>query len=133
MGHRRIHNLDWVYIVSSIPVLMFYAAGLSGWFFDYPLVLFFSIFILFAMPLVLILLRSSNAIAWNITMLWVSSTLMILRILYGIVFEGLLEGFAPLRVERLAQSAPMLLGIIVFSLGWAVVWTKYFRRLTISV
>lgn len=43
-----------VYLIGSIPVLMFYAAGLAGWFFDYPIPLFITILGLLAIPLVLI-------------------------------------------------------------------------------
>ena len=46
-----------VYIIGSIPVLLYYSAGLSGWFFEYPIVLFLAIFFLLASPLVLILLN----------------------------------------------------------------------------
>ena len=35
-----------IYVISSIPVLLFYAAGLSGWFFDYPIPLFLLILFL---------------------------------------------------------------------------------------
>ena len=66
-----------VYIVCSIPVLMFYAAGLSGWFFDYPLGLFVAIFLLLAIPLLLILLKSPRAPQWNIAMVWVASILIV--------------------------------------------------------
>ena len=40
MGRERVYGIrGWllVYIVCSIPVLLFLSAGLSGWFFDYPI------------------------------------------------------------------------------------------------
>ena len=124
-----------VYIVASIPVLMFYAAGLSGWFFDYPLVLFVTIFLLLAIPLLLILVKSPKAPQWNITMLWTASTLITLRIIYGVLFQRIQEGRPPMTdedLDRLVGAMPTLLGIVAFSLGWAIVWSKYFKKSTHS-
>lgn len=118
-----------VYIVGSIPVLMFYAAGLSGWFFDYPIGLFISIFILLAIPLLLILLKSPKAPQWNIAMMWGASTLIILRIIYGVLFQGGQEGRPPLSDEELFVATLVILGIVTFSLGWSIIWTKYFKKL----
>ena len=124
---------DWllVYIIVSIPVLMFYAAGLSGWFFDYPLVLFLVIFLFLAIPLLLILLKSPKAPRWNIAMLWIASILITLRIIYGVLLgevQRVQEGQPPLSNERLLVAMPTLLGIVIFSLGWATIWTKYFKK-----
>ena len=47
-----------VYIIGSIPLLTVYSMGLSGWFFEYPIGLMLAIFILLAVPLLLVL-RSS--------------------------------------------------------------------------
>lgn len=116
------------YIVGSIPVLMFYAAGLSGWFFDYPLVLFIAIFLLLAIPLLLILLKYPKAPQWNIAMLWVAAILITLRIIYGVLFTGVQEGRPPLSGEELLGAIPIFLGIVTFSLGWAIIWTKYFKK-----
>ena len=55
-----------VYFICSIPLLMVYSMGLSGWFFDYPLALMVVIFLSLALPLVLILLKSPRAPHWNI-------------------------------------------------------------------
>ena len=118
-----------VYIVCSIPVLMFYAAGLSGWFFDYPLGLFIAILLLLAIPLLLILLKSPNALQWNIAMLWVASILIALRIIYGVLFQSIQEGRPRVSGEELLAAMPILLGIVVFSLGWAMVWTRYLKKL----
>jgi uncharacterized protein with PQ loop repeat len=117
-----------VYIIGSIPVLMFYAAGLSGWFFDYPLVLFLVIFLLLAIPLLVILLKSPKAPQWNIAMLWIASILITLRIIYGVLFQRVQEGLPPLSGEELLGAMPTLLGIVTFSLGWAIIWTKYFKK-----
>jgi len=117
-----------VYIIGSIPVLMFYAAGLSGWVFDYPLGLFIALFLLLAIPLLLILLKSLKAPQRNIAMLWVASTLITLRIIYGVLFQRIQEGEPSLSGEELLGAMPILLGIVTFSLGWAIIWTKYFQK-----
>jgi uncharacterized protein with PQ loop repeat len=121
---------DWllVYIIVSIPVLMFYAAGLSGWFFDYPLALFVAIFLLLAIPLALILLKSPKAPRWNIAMLWIATILLTLRITYGILFQRVQEGLPRLSREELLDAMPTLLSIEIFTLVWAIIWTKYFRK-----
>jgi len=123
------------YIIGSIPVLLFYSAGLSGWFFEYPLVLVLAIFLLLAIPLLLILLKSPRAPRWNIAMLWISSILIILRIVTGVLFQRVIGGLPQLSGEelvasqvRLLDALPLLIGIVVFSLGWAIIWTKYFKN-----
>ena len=130
-GYRAKGIRGWslVYVIGSIPVLLFHAAGLSGWFFDYPLALFLAIFLLLAIPLVLLLVNSPNAPRWNIAMLWTASSLITLRILYGVLFQRIQEGQPPLNGEELLGAMPTLLGIVAFSVGWAIIWTKYFKRL----
>ena len=123
-----IRGWSLVYIIGSIPVLLFHAAGLSGWFFDYPIALFLVIFLLLAIPLVLLLMKSPKAPQWNIAMLWTASSLITLRILYGVLFQRIQEGQPPLNGEELLGAMPTLLGIVAFSLGWAIVWTRYFKR-----
>ena len=117
-----------VYIIGSIPVLLFYAAGLSGWFFDYPLVLFGAIFLLLAIPLALIVLKSPKAPRWNIAMLWIAAILLTLRITYGVLFQRIQEGQPRLNREELLDAMPTLLAIEIFTLAWAIIWTKYFRK-----
>jgi hypothetical protein len=117
-----------VYVVGSIPVLLFYAAGLSGWFFDYPLGLFVTIFLVLAVPLLLILLKTAKAPQWNIAMVWAASLLITLRIVDGVLFQASRDGRPRLGGEELLAAAPTLLGITVFSLGWAMVWTKYLKK-----
>lgn len=114
-----------VYIIGSIPVLMFYSAGLSG-VVGYPLVLALVIFLLLAIPLLLILLKSAKAPQWNIAMLWIAAILLILRIVGGLLFHE--EGQPPVSRERLLEAIPILIGIVTFSLGWAIIWTKYFKN-----
>ncbi len=98
-----------VYIIGSIPVLMFYSAGLSEWFFEYPLVLVLVIFLLLAIPLLLILLKSPKAPQWNIAMLWIASILITLRIVSGILFQRVIDGLPPLSGEELVASHKRLL------------------------
>ena len=125
---KGIRGWSLVYIIGSIPVLLFHAAGLSGWFFDYPIALFLVIFLLLAIPLLLLLVNSSKAPQWNIAMLWIASILITLRILYGVLFQRIQEGQPPLSSEELLGAMPALLGIVAFSLGWAIIWTKYPKR-----
>ena len=131
MAGNRVNGIKgWssVYIIGSIPVQLFHAAGLSGWFFDYPIALFLVIFLLLAIPLLLLLVNSPKAPQWNIAMLWIASILITLRILYGVLFQRIQEGQPPLSSEELLGAMPALLGIVAFSLGWAIIWTKYFKR-----
>ena len=131
MAGNRVNGIKgWslVYIIGSIPVLLFHAAGLSGWFFDYPIALFLVIFLLLAIPLLLLLVNSPKAPQWNIAMLWIASILITLRILYGVLFQRIQEGQPPLSSEELLGAMPALLGIVAFSLGWAIIWTKYLNR-----
>lgn len=117
-----------VYVVSSIPVLMFYSAGLSGWFFDYPIALFIAILLLLATPVVLVLLRSPKAPRCNIAMVWIASILITVRIVYGLLFQAMLESRPRVSGEELLAAAPILVGTVVFSLAWAILWTKYFKQ-----
>ena len=61
-------------------------------------------------------------------MLWTASILITLRILYGVLFQRIQEGQPPLSSEELLGAMPALLGIVAFSLGWAIIWTKYLKR-----
>ena len=126
-GTRGVQGWLLVYIVCSIPVLLFFSAGLSGWFFDYPIGLWLAIFLVLASPLLLVLLRSSEAPQWNIAALWIASILITVRIVYGVLFQRIQEGLSQLTRAELLDALPLLLGIVIFSLGWATVWTKYFN------
>ncbi len=126
-GVKGIQGWLLVYIVCSIPVLLFFSAGLSGWFFDYPIGLWLAIFLVLASPLLLVLVRSSEAPQWNIAALWIATILITVRIVYGVLFQRIQEGLPQLTREELLDALPLLLGIVIFSLGWATVWTKYFK------
>ena len=79
MGRERAYGIrGWllVYVLCSIPVLLFFSAGLAGWFLDYPIGLWLTIFLVLASPLLLIVLRSSEAPRWNIAALWIASILI---------------------------------------------------------
>ena len=91
MGNSGLNGWLLVYVIGSIPVLMFYSAALSGWFFDYPIVLFLVILLLLAIPLLFILLKSPKAPRWNIAMVWIASALITLRIIYGVLFQATQE------------------------------------------
>ena len=130
MGAERARGVrGWllVYLVCSIPVSMFFAAGLSGWFLDYPIGLWLTLFLVLASPLLLIVLRSSAAPRWNIAALWIAAISITVRIVHGVLFQRILEGRPRLTGEELADALPLLLGIVFFALGWATAWTKYFR------
>ena len=128
-GKRLEGKNGWllVYFICSIPLLMVYSMGLSGWFFDYPFVLMLVIFLLLAIPLLLILLKSPKAPQWNIAMLWIVAVLMTLRSLSVFLFPMASEGQPPLSSEELPVVILTLLGIVSLSLGWAMIWTKYFK------
>ena len=132
MGNSGLNGWLLVYVIGSITVLMFYSAALSGWFFDYPIVLFLVILLLLAkaptIPLLFILLKSPKAPRWNIAMVWIASALITLRIIYGVLFQATQEARPPVSGEELLAAMPTLLGTVVFSLGWAAIWTRYFRR-----
>ena len=117
-----------VYIVGSIPILTVYSMGLSGWFFEYPIVLMLAIFIVLAIPLLLILMKSPRAPHWNITALWTAAVLMTLRSISVIVFPMSGEDDPPLRGEELLAVVQTLSVIVAVSLGWALAWTLYFKK-----
>jgi|TARA_Y100000310_G_C20515544_1_gene730996 hypothetical protein len=106
-----------VYLIGSVPLLVFYSAGLSGWFFDYPIGLMIGILLVLVVPLVLLVLKVASAPTWNIALLWVGAGLISLRILYGVVL-----------MERALQRSEFLTmaAIVSVALTWAIVWTWYF-------
>jgi len=99
---------------------MFYSMGLSGWFFEYPFLLMLMIFVVLAIPLFLILLKSPKAPKWNIAALWIIVILMTLRSASVFLF--------PISSEELLVVVQTLFGVVFISLGWAIVWTLYFRK-----
>ena len=114
-----------IYLLASIPPMMVYAVGLSGAFFDYPPLLMLVGFLLFSVPLWLILWKSPKAPKWNIAMLWIMAGLIALRSVGVLVSPS--GGGASLGGDELPAVVGSLAGIVLFSLGWAIVWTKYFR------
>ena len=106
-----------VYLIGTVPLLLFYSAGLSGWFFDYPLGLFLAIFLVLVVPLVLLVLKVPSAPVWNIALLWVGAGLISLRVLHGVLL-----------MERALQRSEGLTLVVIVSvaLAWAIVWTWYF-------
>ena len=119
----------WIYLVGSVLLTTINSMGLSGWFFDYPVPLMVVIFLLLASPLALIPLKSRRAPQWNIAVLWIVVALMTLRSLNVFVLPLDSEGQAPLRGEELVATALTLSTIVSVSLGWAIVWTRYFTQL----
>ncbi len=117
-----------VYIVGSIPLLTVYSMGLSGWFFEYPVALMLAIFIVLAVPLLLVLRKSPQAPRWNTAALWIMATLMILRSISVILFPMGSEDAPPLRGDELLGVVKPLAVIVVASLGWATLWTQYFKK-----
>ena len=112
-----------VYLIGSIPPLMVYSMGLSGWFFEYPIWLVAAIFLLLAVPLLLIPFRSPKAPMWNIAMLWVVVALMTLRSISVFVESG-----GEMSREELADTVVVLSQIVGFSIVWALLWTGYFKK-----
>lgn len=117
-----------VYIVGSIPLLTVYSMGLSGWFFEYPVALMLAIFIVLAVPLLLVLRKSPQAPRWNTAALWIMATLMILRSISVILFPMGSEDAPPLRGDELLGVVKPLAVIVAASLGWATLWTQYFKQ-----
>lgn len=108
------------YWIGSLPLMMFYSVGLSGFFFDYPFGLALVIFLFLAIPLLLIPLRLPIAPRWNIAELWLVVVLMVSRAL-GVFMT-------PLSAEELPVVTAALVGIVAFSLVWAIGWTQYFTQ-----
>jgi len=114
-----------LYLVASVPLMFLYAVGLSGLFSDYPLVPMIAIFLIFLVPLALLASRSPGAPRWNIGMLWMTAGLMTLRSLAVLISPFLAEGPDLAVLPTISTIVP---GVVAFSCGWAIVWTKYFRQ-----
>ena len=106
-----------VYLIGSLPLLTFYSAGLSGWFFDYPIGLFIGILLVLLVPPVLLVLKVPSAPTWNIVLLWVVAGLISVRILYAV-----------LRMQKALQMYEgLILSVsVLVAIAWAIVWTRYF-------
>ena len=113
-----------VYLIGSIPLLTMYSMGLSGWFFEYPFILMVTIFLVLAIPLLLIILKSPKAPRWNISMWWIIVVLMTLRSISVFLEPGGKE----MNIKEMLSVALTLLVIVSISLVWAIIWTKYFNK-----
>ena len=113
-----------VYLIGSIPLLIMYSMGLSGWFFEYPFILMVIIFFVLAIPLWLIMLKSLKAPQWNISMWWTIVVLMTLRSISVFLEPGGKE----MNIKEMLSVALTLLVIVSISLVWAIIWTKYFKK-----
>jgi len=113
-----------VYLIGSIPLLIMYSMGLSGWFFEYPFILMVIIFFVLAIPLWLIMLQSPKAPRWNISMWWIIVVLMTLRSISVFLEPGGKE----MNIIEMLSVALTLLIIVSISLVWAIIWTKYFKK-----
>ena len=114
-----------LYLVASVPLMSLYAVGLSGLFSDYPLAPTIAIFVIFLVPLWLLASKSPGAPRWNIGMLWMTAGLMTLRSLAVLISPFLAEGPDSAALPTISTFVP---GVVAFSCGWAIVWTKYFRQ-----
>ena len=76
---RGVRGWLLVYLIGSIPLLMVYSIGLSGWVFDYPIGFMMVMFLVFAVPLALILLQCPSAPQWNIVALRTTAVFITLR------------------------------------------------------
>lgn len=111
----------WVYVAGSVPLLGVYAMGLSGWFFEYPPLLMFGLFAVFAAPLAMLVLGIRGASRWNVVMLWAALGLLTLRVLNLFVGPG--------SVDAMPVSGSVTVAVIIAAgLAWALGWTRYFRR-----
>ena len=123
---RGVRGWLLVYLVGSIPLLMVYSIGLSGWVFDYPIGFMMVMFLVFAVPLALILLQFPSAPQWNIVILRTTAVLMTLRSISVSLMSGSNEQMSSADWNLVA---PTLVGLISTAVGWATAWTlMYFRH-----
>lgn len=109
----------WIYCLCTIPLAAFYAAGLSGWFYDYPRPLFAGLFVLFVLPLAMLVFKTPHAVVTNVVWLWVGASLLTIRIGHGLYMGG--------DIPSDPRIIAMLVGYILVGFAWAVGWTIYFN------
>ena len=109
----------WAYFMGSVPLAVFYAAGLSGWFYDYPRPLFASLCLIFLMPLALLVLKVPFAPLVNIIGLWAGAILLTVRIGHGLCKGG--------DIPSDPRHLTLLGSFIVTCFAWAVIWTLYLK------
>ncbi len=115
-----------LYLIGSLPLITFCAGGLSGWFYDYPLPLFFGILLVLAVPLVLMVMQYPQAHLVNTGLVWFIAVLLTLRMISPMYW---MEGSAALQEsERFILAVRMLVGIATVTFTWALIWTLYFLR-----
>ncbi len=127
MDEKRVAGIGgWllVYMIGSIPLLIMYAMGLSGWFFEYPFSLMVVLFTGFAAPLLLIVRKSPSAPRWNILM-WRSVAVLITLRSISIFIE---PGSENMTGDEALGLVLTLLPIVAIAVEWTVVWTNYFRK-----
>lgn len=112
-----------VYLIGSMPLLVMYSMGLSGWFFEYPLGLMVGLFVVFAIPLLLILFKSPQAPRWNITTWRTVAILITLRSISIFVEPGSEE----MGGDEAFGLILTLLPVVSIAVAWAMLWTRYFR------
>ena len=108
-----------LYVIGSIPVSLFHAAGVAGRFFDYHPGVLAGVFLVLAAPLALVVSRSASAPAWNIAALWVGAASTTVILVHGVLSSD------PARVKEVTR---MVAVIVVVSVSWAAIWTAYFLR-----
>jgi len=108
-----------VYLIGSVPLTLFYAAGLSGRFFNYRMGVLAGLFVVLAAPLVMVILQYSSAPAWNIASLWAGAGSISLVVLLGALSAD---------EARFKEVDVTVMVIIAISIAWAVVWTMYFLK-----
>lgn len=116
------HLNGWLlcYIIASIPVFAFWSAGLAGWFFNYPLVLFGGILLVLLTPLALLLIGVPAAPLFNVAALWTGATLLVGRVTWGWMHAD---------EDRLTfEALAILTGSGGFAVAWALVWTLFLTR-----
>jgi hypothetical protein len=122
MKKEPVHGIKgWllVYLICSIPLLVFYTGAFAGWVLDYPLWLALPILVILAIPLVLILFKSDQAPKWNIIELWIIAILLPSRIISGALMGNL---------GRAIDYLIPLVSVILFPIVWAIIWTMYFQK-----
>ena len=125
---RTLNRWELFYLCFSVPIFFFYAVGLSGWILDYPVWLIIPVFLIFVIPLLLLVRGSLVAIKWNIRVLYGASILLLIRILYGVFLHRHFEGLPPLNKEERLAAMPILIGISVFIVIWGFIWIRYFKK-----
>ena len=113
---RGVRGWLLVCLIGSIPLLMVYLIGLPGLFFDYPIGLLVVIFLVFAVPLALILLQCPSAPQWNIVALRTTAVFITLRSISVFLMSDSNEQMSSADWNVVA---PTLVGLISTAVGWA--------------